>query len=135
MMRNWIKVLIGRIIDWIKALKREPICSSKILEELAENKIIISHRIMPNGEHRFKLAKEDGAGYIRTEASKNGAWQKSHYHENLKETYIVQKGWIAYATIINDRCNIELYKEGELFTTQPTIIHNISCQKMLLFIQ
>jgi hypothetical protein len=42
MKRNRIKVLIGRIIDWIKALKREPICSFKISEELAENKIFIS---------------------------------------------------------------------------------------------
>ncbi len=83
------------------------------------------HHQMPNGELRFRLKKSDGSAYIRTEASDSGAWQKSHFHNNVRETYIVQRGWIAYAAKIEQKRRIEIYRDGELFTTQPGIIHNV----------
>lgn len=94
-------------------------------EAAAEHGITVRHQEMDNGEFRFRLLKQDGTAYIRTEASENGAWQSSHYHNLIKETYIVQRGWIAYAELINDNRKISVYRAGDLFTTQPRIVHNV----------
>jgi len=84
------------------------------------------HQQMPNREFRFRLKKVDGTGYIRTEASGVGAWQESHYHKQVRETYIVQAGWMAYAERLpNGQPEITIHREGGLFTTQPGIIHNV----------
>jgi len=83
------------------------------------------HQEMDNGQFRFRLLKSDGTAYIRTEAGLTGAWQSSHYHKTVKETYIVQWGWIAYAELIKGERKISLYHAGELFTTQTCVIHNV----------
>lgn len=87
--------------------------------------ISTQHHQMPNGELRFRLKKNDGTAYIRTEASSEGAWQRSHYHNSVRETYIVQKGWIAYAELIDGKRRLRSFQTGELFTTQPGVIHNV----------
>ncbi|MCZ7399333.1 MAG: hypothetical protein O8C62_06570 [Candidatus Methanoperedens sp.] len=87
--------------------------------------ISTSHHQMPNGELRFRLRKSDGTAYIRTEATSEGAWQSSHYHNRVRETYIVQKGWIAYAELIDGKRRLSSFQAGELFTTQPSVIHNV----------
>ena len=87
--------------------------------------ITTCHQEMDNGELRFRLRKSDGSAYVRTESSPLGAWQNSHYHENIRETYIVQKGWIAYAELIEGERVINVYEAGELFTTKPHVIHNV----------
>lgn len=87
--------------------------------------ITTRHSEMDNEEKRFRLLKGDGTAYIRTEASNKGGWQKSHFHEHVKETYIVQRGWIGYAECLPVGTKFMVYKEGELFTTTPGIIHNI----------
>jgi hypothetical protein len=56
--------------------------------------IVANHTRMPNGELRFRLNASDGTGYVRTESVPGGNWQISHYHRELRETYIVQKGWM-----------------------------------------
>lgn len=93
----------------------------------AKNKFGIStlHHKMENGEFRFRLKKSDGTAYIRTESDNVGAWQESHFHKHVQETYIVQRGWIAYAEVVGGKINLSVYCEGELFTTQPNIIHNV----------
>ena len=97
----------------------------------AKNKYKIStyHQEMDNGELRFRLIKNDGATYIRTEAGSNASWQKSHYHKKTKETYIIQKGWIACAKMINGKCKIEIFKEDEIFTIKANTPHNIYMTK------
>ena len=80
---------------------------------------------MPNGERRFRLLKADGSAYIRTEIDEVGGWQESHYHEKVRETYIVDRGWVAYARESGTGPNICLYHAGDLFTTEPYVIHNI----------
>jgi hypothetical protein len=80
---------------------------------------------MPNGELRFRLRKSDGTAYIRTEASEVGGWQKSHYHKSVRETYIVQRGWIALAEAASKGPRVRIFRSGDLFTTQPGVIHNI----------
>ena len=87
--------------------------------------ITCPHRRMPNGELRFKLASHDGTAYIRTEATSHSGWQKSHYHEKVRETYIVQRGWMALALWKNGVPVIEKYNENEIVTTEQMIPHNV----------
>lgn len=87
--------------------------------------IATSHQEMDNGEFRFRLVKNDGSAYIRTEASSIGAWQNSHYHKSVMETYIVQRGWIAYAQLVDGQRALTLHHAGELFTTRPNVVHNV----------
>jgi hypothetical protein len=88
-------------------------------------KISTNHQEMDSGELRFRLKKDDGTAYIRTEAASTGEWQTSHYHKNCKETYIVQRGWIACAEMNYEHVKLKIYKNDEIFTIMPGIIHNI----------
>lgn len=87
--------------------------------------ITCEHSKMDNGELRFRLKKNDGTAYIRTEASEMGGWQNSHYHKEVKETYIVQSGWIGYVELEGDTILYHVYKVDETFTTRPEIVHNV----------
>lgn len=88
--------------------------------------ITCSHSGAENGELRFRLLKNDGTAYIRTEAPPKGDWQDSHWHKSVMETYIVQSGWMGYAERRDDgEPEIYLYRAGESFTTPPEIIHNV----------
>ena len=93
--------------------------------ELNEYGIITKHHIMDNGEKRFRLIGDDGSSYIRTESSINSGWQNSHYHTTIKELYLVQKGTVIFAELINDKTNIKKYTEGEFFISNPMISHNV----------
>jgi len=77
-------------------------------------------------ERRFRLRKSDGTAYIRTESGTLGAWQFSHYHSKVKETYIVQSGWmiLTFADEAGDPV-FRLYREDEVFTTPAGIVHNV----------
>lgn len=83
------------------------------------------HGKMPSGELRFRLLKDDGTAYIRTESPPQGGWQNSHFHNKVRETYIVQQGWIGYAELVGDEARYYVYRAGSLFTTQPFVIHNV----------
>ena len=87
--------------------------------------ITTRHEETENSELRFRLEKSDGVAYIRTDASAQGAWQQSHFHATASETYIVQRGWIAHASLVHGVRQIMLIRAGELITTPPGIIHNI----------
>lgn len=77
-------------------------------------------------ERRFRLRKDDGTAYIRTEAGAQGSWQFSHYHTKVKETYIVQSGWmvLAFADDRGTPC-FQLYREDDVFTTPVGVVHNV----------
>lgn len=83
------------------------------------------HGRMPNGECRFRLTPRDGNGYIRTVAPPSGAWQKAHSHKHLRETYIVESGWIASAEKLGNDPKILLHFPGDIFTSEPSVVHNI----------
>ena len=83
------------------------------------------HHEMDNGERRFRLNKDDGTGYARTEASAAGGWQNSHFHKEICETYIVQDGWIALAELISTEPTIRILWPGDIVTTQPMVVHNV----------
>jgi hypothetical protein len=80
---------------------------------------------MANGELRFRLLTAEGGGYILTR-SPAGGWQQSHFHVTTTETYIVQSGWVAFATPGADgEAAIRIARPGDIFTVQPGVIHNI----------
>ncbi|HJJ05897.1 MAG TPA: hypothetical protein OIM45_08740 [Clostridiaceae bacterium] len=84
------------------------------------------HSIMDNGEKRFRqLCLKDNTAYIRAEGKKVGYWQKSHFHQSIKEIYIVQNGSVLVALYINNKVKIEKYNEYDVFKIEPKIPHNI----------
>lgn len=89
--------------------------------------ICIKHGQMEtNNELRFRLNCSDGSAYIRTQTSdKSDGWQNVHYHKQVRETYIVEQGWIGYIEIKDGKIRSKKYKAGDLFTTIPGIAHNI----------
>jgi hypothetical protein len=84
-----------------------------------------NHEQMPNGQLRFRLTSDDGEGYILTTAGKTGAWQKAHYHSALRETYIVELGWMAIAEEVEGDIAITIYRQNDVITTRPKIVHNV----------
>jgi hypothetical protein len=91
----------------------------------SEYGITCIHRKMPNGELRFKLDSGDGTAYIRTVSVAGSGWQKSHYHRRVQETYIVQEGWMALASLNDEKLIIELYTKSQIVTTQQMVPHNV----------
>ncbi|WP_169091749.1 hypothetical protein [Paenibacillus sp. PL91] len=84
------------------------------------------HQEMDNGERRFRLVSSDGSSYIRTEASNNGGWQKSHYHKSLREFYVVQKGWLVYTEYVSDnKLVLKHLEQGESILVKPFVHHNL----------
>jgi hypothetical protein len=96
-------------------------------EALDEHGISVAHGRMPtNGELRFRLNCTDGTAYIRTQTSSSDeGWQNPHYHNVLRETYIVEKGWVGYAESRNGVVEQHRYEAGSVFTTEPAVAHNI----------
>src|SRR3989344_3885500 len=82
---------------------------------------------MDNGEYRFRVMGPDNSGYIRTVMPSNDrGWQNSHYHKGIRETIVVQTGWVGVA----DFCDlgitrIRVYKKNDVWTSQPGEAHNI----------
>ena len=85
------------------------------------------HEIQPGGELRFRLLHGDGTRYIRTEYpdSARGTWQEAHYHRSVLETYIVQKGWIAFADDSGGALRLRILSSGDIVTVQPGVRHNV----------
>ena len=83
------------------------------------------HSETPNGERRFRLRHDDGTAYSRTEATANGGWQNSHSHRSVRETYIVQRGRMALAELIDGALRMRLFGPNEICTTEPNIPHNV----------
>ena len=95
--------------------------------EVAEKEygITFSCEQMPNKELRFRLRSADGSAYIRTVSSDEGGWQNSHFHKFIKETYIVQKGWMAIAILKEETMEITIYNPDEVVTIEPFVVHNV----------
>lgn len=84
------------------------------------------HEVMENGELRFRLIGNDGNAYIRTTTT-IGGWQRSHSHQRTYETYIVEAGWIAFATLAQASGDmvVEVHDSGSVFTTPLNVPHNV----------
>ena len=84
-----------------------------------------NHERMPNGEVRFRLTNTDGNDYIRTAAGPKGAWQKAHCHAALRETYVVESGWMAIAEEAEGEVAIAVHWPNDVTTTKPKVVHNV----------
>lgn len=93
--------------------------------EAADQGITTSHERMANNELRYRLTAADGSGYIRTVACGEGAWQNSHFHKVLRETYIVQSGWVALVELVDGAPRWAILEAGDVFTTTPQTAHNV----------
>ena len=93
--------------------------------ELESHNVSCNKQVMENGETRVRFMSADGSVYIRTEAGESGGWQNSHYHTNLVETYIVQKGWVGFAELIDGRFRLSVETENNIFTANPMVSHNL----------
>lgn len=93
----------------------------------ADHGITAGHERMANGELRFRLVGADGNGYVRTIAGRSGSWQNSHYHHQVRETYIVESGWLILAEWDEQRHEVLLtrYDAGEIVTTEIQRKHNV----------
>jgi mannose-6-phosphate isomerase-like protein (cupin superfamily) len=87
--------------------------------------VVTHHEQMENGEYRFRLEATDGTAYIRTVAGDRGAWQNSHFHNSVRETYIVQAGWMALAERKGHEVTIRVYQPNEVVMTEPRLSHNV----------
>lgn len=67
----------------------------------------------------------NGSGFIQTTAIKSGGWQTAHFHKDIQETYIVQRGKVIFAQLLNGEKRLTLHEAGHVFTTIPRIIHNL----------
>jgi hypothetical protein len=94
-------------------------------EEARTRGVWIEHSEMPNGELRFRLKHIDGTAYSRTEATENSGWQNSHTHRSIRETYIVQRGRMALAELVDGALKIRVFGPSEICTTEPNISHNV----------
>lgn len=96
-------------------------------DAVAASGVSTLHERMPNGELRFRLMSSDGSAYIRTVSGPQGAWQRSHFHRHVRETYVVEKGWMVLAELdeVERRAVYTKYGPGEVVTTEPLKRHNV----------
>lgn len=95
-------------------------------EEARSFGVETKYDIMDNGECKFRLnCSIDGSSYCRTVASESGAWQNSHFHKSVSEFYVVQSGWIVYAEKREGEIKLQVLREGETISFEPSIHHNI----------
>ena len=94
-------------------------------EDARNNGVYAEHERMENGEVRCRFKFKDGTAYIRTEASSVGGWQRSHYHNLVHETYIVETGRIAFVDQCNGRIRLRIIGERGIITTEKRVIHNV----------
>ena len=93
--------------------------------EISQYGIYTKHHMMDNGERRFRLFGADGSSYTRTESVSDSGWQKSHYHSEIKELYLVQKGWILFAEFVEDEVKIRKYVADEYCISHTMVPHNV----------
>lgn len=80
---------------------------------------------MDNGEKRFRLIQDSGSSYICTVSSDESGWQNSHVHNKKKEVYLVEKGCILVAKLMNDKVEIQKLYPDEMVSMSIGVPHNI----------
>ena len=83
---------------------------------------------MDNGETRFRLTSAQSS-YIRTETKDQTGWQNSHYHSEQTEVFLVEKGEVLCAAIVDEKIVLKMYYSGECFSVGPMIPHNLRLSK------
>lgn len=94
------------------------------LEEFQKHGIEISGNEMENGEFRFRLSSKESS-YIRVEEFHASSWQKSHFHREQSECFLIEKGMAIVATVENEEVFIHTYRSGGFLLIGPMIAHNV----------
>ena len=94
-------------------------------EEVGQAGVSTAHEELENGELRFRLRCRDGSAYIRTVAAAQGGWQAAHSHCCLRETYVVQEGWMALAELHDGTLRIRVLLAGAVVTVEPGVEHTV----------
>ena len=86
-----------------------------------------SGEVMPNGELRVRCMQDSGSGYIWTEPPKDKkpGWQNAHYHLGSIETYIVERGMMAFVSESKGEIHVCLLEAGGVITSVPGNQHNV----------
>lgn len=96
------------------------------IEEVSKLGVSFPCEQMENGEQRFRCVDAGGYGYALTKMPAHaGGWQKSHFHRDIIETYVVQEGWIVFAELKDGKARLRRLLPGEVMTTRPLIAHNL----------
>lgn len=93
--------------------------------EALEMGVSTCHHQMDNGEKRFRLSTQFGSSYILTLSSPNAAWQNSHYHEEKREFYIVEAGWILMVMLVDEGLTIRKIGKDESVMMPVGVKHNV----------
>lgn len=124
-------VILGGIMplsnDRLHDVLLEGLMTKKLsVEEMAEHGAVANGEEMDNGELRFRLMV-NGSGYIWTQppADQLPAWQNSHFHKGVFETYIVQTGQMAMASLHEGKRVVKVYGAGAVVTTELDVPHNL----------
>ena len=84
------------------------------------------HHIMENDEKRFRLVSEAGSSYVLTMTSDKPSWQRSHYHVQKKEFYVVEKGSVLLALWSRkDSLKILKLNENDWYFVPEGVAHNL----------
>ncbi|MES2931092.1 MAG: hypothetical protein V4682_00140 [Patescibacteria group bacterium] len=101
------------------------------LPDLPES-VTLSAKEMESGEVRVRIAHAASglSACITSNAEHHGAegWQNSHRHlTDMKETYVVQEGWLVVVTLdeITTTPLFEKYEAGSVFTLSGGAAHNV----------
>lgn len=94
-------------------------------KEATEYGIHTAHHEMDNGELRFRLLSEHGSSYILTKSTGDNGWQKSHVHYRKQEFYLVEKGVVFIALLIDNEVQIKKLCENDSLLITPGVPHNV----------
>ena len=94
-------------------------------EEAGKYGIGTVHHEMDNGELRFRLVSDSGSSYILTKSTENNGWQRSHVHYKKREVYVVEKGVVLMAQLIDGEAKITKLCENDVVSVPVGIPHNV----------
>jgi hypothetical protein len=109
------------------------------LPDLPES-VTLNAKEMPNGEIRVRIAHTASglSACITSNAEHHGAegWQNSHRHlSGIKETYVVQAGWLVVAVLdeLTTTPLLQKYVAGSVFTVTGDAAHNVYVSEGTVF--
>lgn len=100
----------------------------------------LNAKVMGNGEVRVRISHtETGLSLSITstlESPDAHGWQNSHRHNSgIKETYIVQEGWlvVAHQDRVSGKPLFTYYEVGKQFTLSGSDVHNVYVGRATVF--
>ncbi len=95
-----------------------------------EHGVKVNIDIMNNNEERLRFIDfENNSSYIKTISKDNAYWQKSHYHKQTKEVYIVIEGNITIAEKMGSKVQMIKVEKGNGHLVNKGVVHNVYMDK------